>query len=109
MKTDINDLGIKYNVIDDSGEVIKIVRVINYNDELLGTIDAFNDRYEDIDEYIDSSIKRLTGFADSPHRVYWHTTADDDVRLTDVLEICINEKYDYAIIECLPLDELDQK
>jgi len=109
MKTNINDLGIKYNVIDDSGEVIKIVRIINYKDEILSAIGKFNDNYKDIDSYIDSSIKRLTGFTESPLKVYWHTTADDDVQLIDVLEICINEKYDYAIIECLPLDELDQK
>jgi hypothetical protein len=109
MKTDINELGIKYNIIDDAGKVIKIVRVINYRDELLGPIDKFDDNYENIDNYIDNTIKRLTGFVDSPLKVYWHTTADDDVQLSDVLEICINEKYDYAIIECLPLSELDQK
>lgn len=109
MKTNINDLGINYNVIDDSGSVIKVVRIINYKDEILGTLDEFNDDYKHIDDYIDNSIKKFTGFTDSPLRVYWHTTADDDVKLIDVLEICINEKYDYAIIECLPLDELYQK
>jgi hypothetical protein len=109
MKTDIKTLGINYNVIDDAGAIIKQVRVIDYNTELRNqSINEF-DTYSDIDEYIDDSIKRLTGFVDSPLKVYWHTTAEDDLRLTDILEICINEKYDYAIIECLPLAEVDQR
>lgn len=111
MKTkNLNSLGTEYNIVDPDGELIRKIKIIQQQDILSCAVGEYSkSMYQEPNEYVRQSVKRLTGFAKSPLDVYWHKTTPEEYELMEVVEICIQQKYNYAIIEIVNPTELDRQ
>lgn len=104
--TNINKLGINYNVIDDDGKKLKQVKVIYHTDFLASLLGEYNEEfYEDSDDYVKSSMARLSGFIPL-HQLYWHTCSEEEFDVIDVLYNCMATDASYAIVEFIPPSEM---
>lgn len=109
MKTnDLSRLGTTYKIVGKNGDAIKNIRLVRHEDILSSALGEYSDViYMDFDDYLEQTYEHVTGFNENPLRVYWHTCSEVDYQLTDVMEICINQGYDTAIIEIITDDVLD--
>lgn len=103
--TDIRKMGVNYNVIDDDGQKLKQIKVIQHTDFLASVLGEYNEEfYENSDDYIASSMKKLSGFVPL-HEVYWYTCSEADYEVTEVLYECMTSGYSYAIVEIVEPEE----
>lgn len=109
MKTnDLSTLGTTYNIVDNNGDSVKHIRIVRHEDILSSALGEFSEViYMDFDDYLSQTYERVTGFTDDPLKVYWHTCAEYDYQLTDVINVCVANNYDTAIVEIITDDVLD--
>lgn len=100
--TDIQSLGTDYTVADQNGNIIKTVQVITHTEILEAAIGPYTPEHGTYSEYLEKSISSLTGFEDVDHnRILWHTTFDEEIILSEVIEFAIHNGYDKIILEHL--------
>lgn len=106
---DLNDLGTEYNVIDEEGSLVRVLKIINHKDILASALGEYNEEFykNDYTDYIMSSINRLSGFPKDPYSIYWHTCLEDEFELLVIIDKCLEEGYEYVILELLDDDDLD--
>lgn len=105
--TNIDTLGTDYTVANQDGKVIKNIQIIPHTEILEAALGPYNDSFGDIKTYLEKSIAVLEGNEDiNMSRVYWYSTEDNEVVLSEVIEYAINNGYDKVILEHLdPVDE----
>ena len=103
----LRDLGTNYNVVNEDNHLIKTVKVISSKDILPSNIGLF-DGSVSFDDYIEKAKNALSGFVDDPYSVYWHTTPHGELEMSDVIDICVLERYEYAIIELISEKDIDR-
>lgn len=105
--TNIDTLGTDYTVADQTGKVIKNVQIIPHTEILEAALGPYNDSFGNIKNYLEKSIAVLEGNEDIDiSRVYWYSTEDDEVVLSEIIEYAINNGYDKIILE--HLDTVDE-
>lgn len=104
----IHDIGTNYNVISKDGNLIKVLRIIPFEDILTSAIGEYSFEYygTDFDDYISTSKSHLSGFPEDPNSVTWHTTTEHEYDIVSLVEDCVNRGYDYVILEIIE-EEID--
>ena len=104
--TDILSLGTEYTVANQKGEIIRQIQVIPSSDILEAAIGPYTPEHGTYSDYLEGSISVLTGFDNvDPLKVYWYTTFDDEIILSEIIEFAIKNGYDKIILE--HLEELE--
>lgn len=105
---DLNRLGTSYKIVDKEGSAAKVVRIVNADDILSAALGEYSDIiYLNFEDYLKQSNEMVTGFNQDPLKVYWHTCTKFDYKLTDIIEVCVTEDYEVAIIEIIADNLLD--
>lgn len=101
--TDILSLGTEYTVADRNGNIIRTIQVIPHTEILEAASGAYDpEQHGTISEYLEKSIATLTGFDGiDPNKVLWHTTLDEEIILSEIIEFAIHNGYDKIILEHL--------
>lgn len=105
--TDVQTLGANYTVADHQGNVIRSIQVIPHTDILEAALGPYSaEEHVSYAQYLEKSIAVLVGFENvDPNKVYWFSTADEEVVLADIIEYAIANGYDKIILEHLEQDE----
>lgn len=105
--TNIDTLGTDYTVANQDGKVITTIQIIPHNEILEAALGPYNESHGSIKEYLEKSVAVLEGNSEIDiNRVYWYSTEDDEVVLSEIIEYAINNGYDKIILEHLdPIDE----
>ena len=104
--TDILSLGTEYTVINQDGVVIKTVQVIPHTEILEAANGQYSIAHGTYTEYLNKSISLFTGFDEVDiNRVLWHSTLDEEIILSDIIEYAVKNGYDKIILE--HLDEIE--
>ena len=105
---DVQTLGTDYNIINEHSELVKSIKIIKQEDILTSALGEYSEEYYgSFTDYLDSSIEKLRNFAHSPFSVYWHTCSEEDFDLIEIVDICVECKYDFVILEILEPDYED--
>lgn len=97
---DIATLGTAYNIIDNDGKLVKVIKLINQEDILAAALGPYNEHsYDSMQDYIDGSLERLCGFPKDPAVIFWHTTTEEEFELLDLIDGCVANGYEYIILE----------
>lgn len=100
--TDILSLGTEYTVANQKGEIIKQVQVIPHTEILEAALGPYTPEHGTYSDYLEKSISVLTGFDNvDPLKVYWYSTFDEEIILSEVIEFAIKNGYDKIILEHL--------
>ncbi len=100
--TNIETLGTDYTVANQDGKIIKHIQVINHTEILEAALGPYTESFGSISSYLEKSIAVLEGFDDiDPNTVYWHSTEDNEIALSDVIEYAVKHGYDTIITEHL--------
>lgn len=104
--TKIDSLGTSYTIADAGGRVIKMMQIIPYS-ELLTIGETVGDYMVDgVASYMTKFVSMLDGTDHvDPYRVLWHSTHDDEVVLSEVIEYAVKYGYDTIVLE--HLDDLE--
>lgn len=106
--TDLTKLGTQYNIIDKNGDRVKTVRVLYNYDILSSALGEFSEvAYLDFEDYLKQSHTRLSGFIEDPHSVLWHTCTEHEYDIAEIVNLCMDGKYETVIVEILVDDMLD--
>lgn len=106
--TDIKTLGIDYNIVDVLGNTLKCIKIITQDEILASSLGEYNEEfYDSFDAYITESKNRLSGFVLDPLKIYWHTCTEHSYELMDVIDFCMENDYEYAIVEIIPYESID--
>ena len=101
-KIDVQSLGTDYNIINENSELVKAIKIIKQEDILTSAIGEYSeDYYSNFSDYLEGSIEKFHNFAESPFSVYWHTCSEEDFDLIEIVDICVENKYDFVILELL--------
>jgi hypothetical protein len=100
--TNIDSLGTNYTVSDQTGNVIKIIQVITQTEILEAALGKYTEDFGTFQDYIQKSIAVLAGFEQvNPNTIMWYATLDDEVVLSELIQLAINTGYDKIILEHL--------
>jgi hypothetical protein len=100
--TNIETLGSEYTVTDQTGQLVKTIQVITHKDILNAALGEFTDEFTSIDSYLQKSAEVLSGCDKiDPYKVLWHSTSDEEVVLSDIIEYAIQNGYDKIVLEHL--------
>lgn len=100
--TNIETLGTDYAVANQNGKILKNIRIVPHTEILEAALGPYTEEFGDITSYLTKSIAVLEGNEDlSPYNIYWHSTEDEEVVLSEVIEYAIKHGYDIIILEHL--------
>jgi len=97
--TNLSSLGTVYNIIGEEGELLKAIKIIRHDEILKCTVGEYDNEYHSLEEYIDAAKEQLSGFIRSPFAIYWYRTTEDDFELMNIIDTCVEQNYDYAIVD----------
>lgn len=101
--TDIQSLGSDYTVSDSQGNIIQVIQVIPVSEIYEAALGPYNEeKFGSFDNYIKESIATLSGFdAVDPYKVYWFSTTEEEVPVSELIEYAVAHGYDRIIMEYL--------
>lgn len=109
MITDIHTLGTEYNVTDNSGNILKTLQLIPYEEILDAAIGPYEESHGSYSEYLEKSVSVLSGFETVEYnRVLWFSTLEDEVTAKELIELALTGGYDYVILEKLDDSDLEE-
>ena len=98
--TNIGTLGTVYNIVSEDGELLKAIKIIRHDEILKSAVGEYSDdNYATFDDYISAAHCRLSGFIKNPLDVYWYRTTEDDFELMNIIDTCVEQNYEYAIVD----------
>jgi len=100
--TNIGLLGVDYTVTDTSGKVIQTIQVVSSKEILDAALGEFTEEFSSIDEYLEKSIKCLSGYKNSSlYTTLWWPSFDEHIDLTQIIEYAVEYGYNKIILEHL--------
>jgi hypothetical protein len=100
--TNIDSLGVSYNVQDQTGKIIKSIQVIPHTEILDAALGPYTDSFDSFQNYLEKSIEVLEGFEEvDPFNVLWYSTTSDTINLKELIEYAIRHGYNKIIYEQL--------
>jgi len=98
--TNIGLLGSDYTVADTNGKVLQTVQVVSSKEILDAALGEFNDNFQSIDDYLEKSIKCLSGYKNvEPYEILWWPTEEEELDLVEIIEYAIQNGYTKIILE----------
>lgn len=105
--TDITLLGTEYTVSSPEGKVLGAIQVIPFADIMSATLGPYTDVFVTYENYMKKSVALLSGFEKiDQDSIYWYTTTEDEIKLSEIFEFAIDNDYSTIILE--HLEELDE-
>lgn len=101
--TDIESLGTEYTVTDQAGKLLKKIRIIPESDILEAALGEYTEEdFGNFSNYLEKSVAVLSGFDKiMPYSTLWHSTFDEEVILSEVIEFALKNGYDRIVLEHL--------
>jgi len=97
---DVQSLGTDYNIINEKSELVKTIKIVKQEEILTSALGEYNEEfYSSFSDYMEQSIQQLHNFVKSPYKVYWHTCTENDFDLLEIVDICVENRYDFVILE----------
>jgi hypothetical protein len=97
--TNLQNLGTRYNVVEESGDVLGLIKVI-FAEDLESQYPPYDfDGELSIEDYLTECNKNFTGFADYTSEIYWHLSTKEEYDFMDAVANCVDRRCKYLIVE----------
>lgn len=104
---DLNTIGTDYNIIDKKGQLIKMIKLVQYEDILAHALGEYSEEfYDSYEEYISLSKAKFSGYPEDPFDVLWYTTTEKDYSIMDIADKAISRNASFVIVEYLEEEDL---
>lgn len=100
--TNIETLGTDYSVANQHGKILQNIKIIPHTEILEAALGEYDEEHGTMSEYIEKSLALLEGNENMNfYNIYWYSTEDSEVVLSEVIEYAIKYGYDTVIVEHL--------
>ena len=101
--TNVDTLGDIYTVVNKTGQIMKRMRIIPYED-IQDVIPEVQDEVFGNNEAIESYIKEASASLTRDvnidlEKIYWHTTSEHEIMLSAIIEYAFVNGYDKIVLE----------
>lgn len=102
--TNINSLGTDYTVTDINGNILKTIQIVTPEEILDAMVGEYNNSFENMNDYLEKSVKYFTGYDKEPYTTLWWSAYDQDLDVTEIIEYAMTHRYNKIILEYLTDD-----
>lgn len=105
-KIDINMLGTSYNILDEDGKLVKVLKIIDHKEVLNSVFMEYDPNIHTcIDAYIEHSKENLVGFTKDISSIMYYTSHDKEIDLIDIIDKSVENDAYYVLLDIVDEEE----